>query len=132
MDRRQDRGTDGLRSRDKVVGKAKAGEDRADVDEGSRRQHVLLNDGRGSFVSFSPPLVVDGIYGPKTAAAVKAAQQEGGIPVDGIVGLQTWGLTTGDKPNLRSRRRDGSAHNCGRGRGAAEPAGCLNALRARR
>ena len=74
------------------------------LSEGSRghvveRLQTTLNDGRGSFVSFSPPLVVDGIYGPKTAAAVRAAQQEGGIPVDGIVGLQTWGLTTGDAGN---------------------------------
>jgi murein L,D-transpeptidase YcbB/YkuD len=34
----------------------------------------------------------DGIYGPQTAAAVKGAQQMGGIQVDGVVGLQTWAL----------------------------------------
>lgn len=37
-------------------------------------------------------LVVDGIYGPKTAAAVKGTQQLVGIAADGVVGLQTWAL----------------------------------------
>jgi peptidoglycan hydrolase-like protein with peptidoglycan-binding domain len=54
---------------------------------------TVLNEGRGSFAPASNPvLVIDGIYGPHTAAAVKGAQQEGGIPADGIVGLQTWAL----------------------------------------
>src|SRR5262245_10725028 len=57
---------------------------------------TILNEGQGGFVNFSPPLAEDGAYGPKTAAAVKAAQQFGHIPADGIVGLQTWGLSTGD------------------------------------
>lgn len=37
-------------------------------------------------------LAVDGIYGPQTATAVRGAQKEGGIAVDGVVGLQTWAL----------------------------------------
>jgi peptidoglycan hydrolase-like protein with peptidoglycan-binding domain len=41
------------------------------------------------------PLAVDGDFGPLTAAAVRGAQQEGGIDVDGIVGLQTWALPVG-------------------------------------
>jgi murein L,D-transpeptidase YcbB/YkuD len=54
---------------------------------------TALNEGRGSFASSSNPvLAVDGIYGPETAAAVKGAQQAGGIQADGIVGLQTWAL----------------------------------------
>jgi peptidoglycan hydrolase-like protein with peptidoglycan-binding domain len=54
---------------------------------------TALNEGRGSFAPNSNPvLVVDGIYGPITASAVKGAQQSGGITVDGIVGLQTWAL----------------------------------------
>jgi peptidoglycan hydrolase-like protein with peptidoglycan-binding domain len=36
-------------------------------------------------------IAVDGIYGPETAAAVKAYQQSQGLSVDGIVGNQTWG-----------------------------------------
>ncbi len=54
---------------------------------------TALNEGRGSFApSSNPVLAVDGAYGPHTAAAVKGAQQEGGITADGIVGLQTWAL----------------------------------------
>jgi peptidoglycan hydrolase-like protein with peptidoglycan-binding domain len=58
-----------------------------------RSLQTALNEGRGSFAPASNPvLVVDGSYGPQTAAAVKGAQQEGGISVDGTVGLQTWAL----------------------------------------
>lgn len=55
-------------------------------------QHAL-NEGRGDFApSSNPVLALDGIYGPRTATAVKGAQELGGIPADGIVGLQTWAL----------------------------------------
>jgi peptidoglycan hydrolase-like protein with peptidoglycan-binding domain len=54
---------------------------------------TALNEGRGSFAPTSnPTLVVDGIFGPITASAVRGAQAFGGIVVDGIVGLQTWSL----------------------------------------
>ncbi len=54
---------------------------------------TALNEGRGDFApSSNPLLVVDGSYGPKTAAAVKGAQKSGGIEADGVVGLQTWAL----------------------------------------
>jgi murein L,D-transpeptidase YcbB/YkuD len=53
-----------------------------------------LNEGRGDFApSSNPVLVLDGDYGPHTATAVRGAQGEGGIPADGIVGLQTWALS---------------------------------------
>lgn len=54
---------------------------------------TALNAGRGQFVPDSEPvLAVDGDYGPMTAALVRGAQKQGGIPVDGQVGLQTWAL----------------------------------------
>lgn len=37
-----------------------------------------------------PEVVVDGIFGPITEAAVRAFQQSHGLWVDGIVGDQTW------------------------------------------
>jgi peptidoglycan hydrolase-like protein with peptidoglycan-binding domain len=52
-----------------------------------------LNEGRGDFAPSSDPiLVLDGIFGPKTTTAVKGTQQLGGIPADGVVGLETWAL----------------------------------------
>jgi peptidoglycan hydrolase-like protein with peptidoglycan-binding domain len=45
-------------------------------------QHLLR--GRGHTV------VVDGIFGPSTQAAVRAFQQEKGLAVDGVVGPNTW------------------------------------------
>lgn len=35
-------------------------------------------------------IVVDGVFGPKTEAAVKAVQNGAGLVVDGVVGSQTW------------------------------------------
>lgn len=39
-----------------------------------------------------PNVVADGIFGSATLAAVQAFQELMGIPVDGIVGQQTWNL----------------------------------------
>ena len=37
------------------------------------------------------PLAIDGIFGPKTQAAVKSFQRKYSLVVDGIVGPKTWG-----------------------------------------
>src|SRR5262249_37769591 len=39
-----------------------------------------------------PLLAVDGIFGPKTNAAVRRYQQSKGLAPDGIVGPKTWSL----------------------------------------
>lgn len=41
------------------------------------------------------PVTVDGIFGPQTAAAVRAVQADHHIPDDGIVGPQTWPVLIG-------------------------------------
>lgn len=59
------------------------------VRQGSRRhptrtlQHLLRQHGH--------PIAADGIFGPKTAAAVRAFQRSKGLTADGIVGPRTWG-----------------------------------------
>jgi peptidoglycan hydrolase-like protein with peptidoglycan-binding domain len=59
-----------------------------------KRLQNALNEGRGDFApSSNPVLVLDGVFGSHTAVAVKGAQQLGGIPIDGVVGLQTWALS---------------------------------------
>lgn len=47
-----------------------------------RALQILLNAG----------LAVDGIFGAKTEAAVRAYQEAKGLTVDGIVGVNTWGM----------------------------------------
>ncbi|MGE5215244.1 MAG: peptidoglycan-binding domain-containing protein [Nitrospirota bacterium] len=41
------------------------------------------------------PGTVDGDFGPKTEAAIKAYQQDRGVAADGIVGDQTWWIPAG-------------------------------------
>lgn len=54
---------------------------------------TALNEGRGEFAPESDPvLAVDGTYGEHTAAALRGTQQLTRIPVNGMVGLQTWAI----------------------------------------
>jgi peptidoglycan hydrolase-like protein with peptidoglycan-binding domain len=49
-----------------------------------RQIQCLLNH------NYNQRLDVDGIFGPKTTAAVRGVQSCSGIDVDGIVGPDTW------------------------------------------
>ena len=48
-----------------------------------------LQDALNKLVKPSPKLEVDGIYGPKTVAALEALQQSLGLKVDGLAGQLT-------------------------------------------
>ncbi|TLS34933.1 peptidoglycan-binding protein [Pseudalkalibacillus caeni] len=60
--------------------------------EGDRgHQVVTLQEKLGNYYNFT----VDGIFGPITAQAVKAFQQDNGLSVDGIAGQNTWAALNG-------------------------------------
>src|SRR5437870_4539431 len=56
---------------------------------------TALQQGFKKYSTATDPGPVDGDFGPKTEAAVKAYQQDRGIHVDGIVGDQTWWAPAG-------------------------------------
>ena len=47
-------------------------------------------DYMSAFYDTVPSVAIDGIYGPSTEEAVRAAQKTFGLPVTGIVDLETW------------------------------------------
>jgi peptidoglycan hydrolase-like protein with peptidoglycan-binding domain len=53
-------------------------------------QQVLTNGASGQWNT--TPGAVDGNFGPRTKASVKAFQTWGGVASDGVVGDQTWGV----------------------------------------
>ncbi|HME06970.1 MAG TPA: peptidoglycan-binding protein [Bryobacteraceae bacterium] len=54
-------------------------------------QTVLTNGAPGEWGT--TPQGIDGYFGPHTRASVEAFQSWGGVPVDGIVGDQTWSVS---------------------------------------
>ena len=65
-----------------VVASGSTGDAVRGVQEEFQFRNLSGNPGQG--------LAVDGVFGPKTRAAVRAFQQALGITVDGIVGPVTW------------------------------------------
>ncbi|MFZ0840118.1 MAG: peptidoglycan-binding domain-containing protein, partial [Xanthobacteraceae bacterium] len=61
------------------------------LDIGSTGLPVRRAQKRMSLVGFDVG-GVDGQYGSRTAAGVKKLQQQFSVPVDGIVGKQTWSV----------------------------------------
>lgn len=53
-------------------------------------QGLLLGAGYGDILEAESKNPIDGIFGAKTEAAVKAFQRDHGLTVDGIVGPKTW------------------------------------------
>ena len=42
------------------------------------------------FYETIPPIAIDGVYGQSTADAVRSVQKTFGLPIDGVLGAQTW------------------------------------------
>ncbi len=71
------------------------------IDEADQSEPLLKNGSKGlpvrrlqkrmQLAGFAIP-EVNGRFGPKTEAAVKALQKQAGIAVDGIVGPETWAV----------------------------------------
>ena len=59
------------------------------VGQGETGKRVSDLQARLNALGAKPPLKADGIFGPKTLAAVKAFQQARGLKVDGLVGPKT-------------------------------------------
>ena len=60
-------------------------------DTGTKVEHLqYMLSVLSGFLPDIPPVNVDGIFGPATEAAVRAAQRRFGLTEDGIVGEQTW------------------------------------------
>src|SRR5215203_4134941 len=67
-----------------------------------RTLHVVLEEGdAGARVAQLQQLLgadADGIFGPRTASAVRAFQARSGLAVDGVVGASTWRALLGSSP----------------------------------
>jgi len=65
----------------------------ATVRSGSRGEAVSTLQQQLKAAGFDPG-PIDGVFGPRTKAAVEAYQKANGLAVDGVVGPQTWGSLT--------------------------------------
>ncbi len=83
---------------------------------GSRGAEVIRLQRELSAAGFSPGKA-DGIFGPRTEAAVKALQRSRRLTVDGIVGPQTWGslLKDGKSPGTAGGGTGGTGGTSGTG-----------------
>jgi peptidoglycan hydrolase-like protein with peptidoglycan-binding domain len=68
------------------------------VGQGEHGKRVSDLQSRLNALGAKPPLKVDGIFGPKTLAAVKAFQKSHGLKVDGLVGPKTTASLRGKPP----------------------------------
>lgn len=99
------------------------------VSKTAGRSTLELGD-RGSRVAKLQRLLgitADGVFGPKTRAAVRAFQRENGLVVDGVVGPQTWAaLSSGVKAGSGgATRSDATLERGDRGARVAKLQGLL-------
>jgi hypothetical protein len=78
--------------------------------QGSSGPSVTDAQAKLNRVGADPPLAEDGIFGPKTRAAVVSFQSERGLLVDGVIGPQTWGAL--DANNVVPKPDDPLACGC--------------------
>jgi peptidoglycan hydrolase-like protein with peptidoglycan-binding domain len=69
-------------------------------------QRALLADGIN-------PGPIDGIFGPKTEAAVKRFQERAGLEADGIAGPMTMAALEGDAPAAAPKAADSGDEDTG-------------------
>ncbi len=82
----------------------------------AKLQNMLAREG------FNPGKA-DGMFGPKTAAAVKQFQKKNDLMVDGVVGEQTWGALHGVKAQPGSSRLRPAPGGAPSSSGGSDPIG---------
>ena len=80
------------------------------VGRGETGKRVSDLQERLNALGFKPPLKVDGIFGPKTLAAVKAFQVSHGLKVDGLVGPLTTAALRHKAPAAQHKPAHTAAH----------------------
>jgi peptidoglycan hydrolase-like protein with peptidoglycan-binding domain len=91
------------------------------VGKGETGKRVSDLQARLNALGAKPPLKVDGIFGPKTLAAVRAFQEAHGLKADGLVGPKTTAaLRAGHPAKAAAHAKAGTAKT---GHAAHHPAG---------